>query len=106
MLSASPCALTFGNTMAYLFRPLVAHLLQPDMTVHQTNAAAAIRLTAATFRIADGIPEGIPKVEAAFRAASRLVEFYRANASELDRYAKAATPEPPESLTTSSPKSG
>lgn len=86
--------LTFGNTIAYLLQPRVAHLLQPDMTVHQTNAAAAIRLRSAAFRIADGIPAGILKVRAAFRAASRLIEFYRAHAAELDRHAKAATPDP------------
>lgn len=85
--------LTFGNTMTYLFRPLVEHLLQPGMTVHQTNAAAAIRLTSAAFRIADGIPDGIPKVRSAFRAASRLIEFYRAHTAELDLHAKASTPE-------------
>ena len=85
--------LTFANTTSHVFQPLVSHLLQPGMTVHQTGAAAAIRLKAPAFTIADGIPDGLPKVKAAFAAAARLIEFYRASAVELNRHAKAATPE-------------
>ena len=65
--------LTFANTTAHAFHPLVKHLLQPGMTVHQTGAAAAIKLTAPAFLVADGIPDGLPKVKAAFVAASRLI---------------------------------
>jgi hypothetical protein len=85
--------LTFGSTTAHLFQPLVKHLLQPDMTVHQTSAAAAIRITAPAFRVADGIPDGIPKVRAGFGAASRLIEFYRTHAAQLNLHAKSATPQ-------------
>jgi hypothetical protein len=37
-------------------------------------------------------PDGVPKVSAAFAAASRLIALYRKFASELDQHAKAATP--------------
>jgi hypothetical protein len=84
--------LTFANTTAYLFQPLVKHFLQSDMTVHQTSAAAAIRLTSPAFRIADGIPDGLPKVKGAFAAASRLIAFYRTYAAQLDQHAESATP--------------
>lgn len=84
--------LTFTETTSHLFQPLVKHLLQPDMTVHKPGAAAAIRLKSPSFRIADGIADGLPKVKAAFAASSRLIEFYRTFAVELDQHAKSATP--------------
>ena len=84
--------LTFANTTSHAFHPLVRDLLRPGMTVHQTAAATAIRLTAPAFLVADGIPDGLPKVKAAFAAAARLIEFYRSFATDLDRHAKAATP--------------
>ncbi len=84
--------LTFTNTIAHIFQPLIKHLLEPNMTVHQTGAAAAIRIKSSGFHIADGIAQGIPKVKAAFEASSRLVQFYRTFRIELDQHAKAATP--------------
>jgi hypothetical protein len=85
--------LTFANTTAHIFHPLVRQFLQPGMTVHQTGGAAAIRLTAPAFAIADGIPIGLPKVKLAFAAAARLIEFYRSFSAGLNEYAKSATPE-------------
>jgi hypothetical protein len=85
--------LTFANTTAHVFHPLIRPLLQPGMTVHQTGAAAAIRLTAPAFAIADGIPVGLQKVKLAFAAAARLIEFYRSFAGGLNEHAKKATPE-------------
>ena len=84
--------LTFADTTCHLFQPLVEHLLQPGMTVHQTGAAVAIRLTSPAFRIADGT-DGLPKVRSAFEAAARLIAFYRSFADDLNRHAAAATPE-------------
>jgi hypothetical protein len=84
--------LTFTNTTAHMFQQLVKHLLEPNMTVHQTGAAAAIRIKSSGFRIADGIADGIPKVRAALEASARLVQFYRAFRTELDQHAKASTP--------------
>jgi len=84
--------LTFTKTTTHLFKPLVKHLLQPDMTVQKTGAAAAIRLKSPSFRIADGITEGLPRVKAAFAASTRLIEFYRAHSVELNQHAKTATP--------------
>jgi hypothetical protein len=84
--------LTFGNTTAHLFRPVIAHLLDSDMFVHQTNASAAIRIETGGFAIADGILEGMPKVRSAFEASSRLIEWYRRSRVEIDQGAKEATP--------------
>lgn len=85
--------LTFANTTAHIFHRLVKQLLQPGMTVHQTGAAAAIRLTVPAFGIIDGIPIGLPKVKLAFAAAAQLIEFYRSFSGGLNEYAEAATPE-------------
>ena len=84
--------LTFANTTSYVFQPLVQHLLEAGMTVHQTGAAAVIRLESPAFRISDGIPDGLTKVSAAFAAASRLIALYRKFATKLDQHARAATP--------------
>jgi hypothetical protein len=84
--------LTFANTTAHIFYPLVKHLIQPGMTIPQTGAAAAIRLTAPDFAIADGIEIGLPKVKLAFAAAAKLIEFYRSSANGLYRHANKATP--------------
>ncbi|MEY9185778.1 hypothetical protein ABIG06_007333 [Bradyrhizobium sp. USDA 326] len=84
--------LTFANTTAHMFQQLIKEFLEPKMTVHQTGAAAAIRLKSPEFTIANGIDEGIPKVKAAFEASSRLIQFYRAFRPELDQHAKASTP--------------
>lgn len=84
--------LTFGNTTAYLFQPIIVHLLDSDMSVHQTNASAAIRIESSGFMIQDGIADGMPKIRSAFEASSRLIALYRGARAELDQGAKAATP--------------
>ena len=65
--------LTFGNTTAYRFKPTIADLLHADMSVHQTGKAAAIRIEASGFSVADGVAAGMPKVKVAFEAALRLI---------------------------------
>ena len=82
--------LTFANTTAHIFHPLVKHLIRPGMTVHQTGAAAAIRLTAPEFVIADGIQVGLPKLKLAFTAAATLIDFYRSSADGLYQHANTA----------------
>jgi hypothetical protein len=84
--------LTFTRTQAFNFQPAVAHLLQPDMSVHQTAAAAAIRIKISPFLVEDGIAENMPKVRTAFEACSMLIAFYRGARAELDKAAQAATP--------------
>jgi hypothetical protein len=84
--------LTFSNTTAHLFASAVTATLLDDMTVHQTAAAAAIRIETPGFRVTDGIVEGIPKVRSAFAAAERLVRLYLENRATLDRAAESATP--------------
>jgi hypothetical protein len=84
--------LTFGYTTAYLFQPVIAHLLDSDMAVHQTTLSAAIRIETSGFLIADGIADGMPKIRSAFEASSRLIALYRRARLELDEGAKAATP--------------
>jgi hypothetical protein len=49
--------LTFTQTTAHIFHPLIKHLLDPDMAVHQTGAAAAVRLESPRFQITDGVVE-------------------------------------------------
>ena len=84
--------LTFSNTTAHRFCPLVAGLLGVDMTIHQTAKSAAIRIEADGFEPSDGKEAGIPKVREAFTAAQRLIEFYRLHRSVLERAAQEATP--------------
>jgi hypothetical protein len=84
--------LTFNDTAAYVFQPLIKHLLHPEMTVHQTGAAAAIRIKSDGFKIADGLAATRHKIKAAFEASARLIQFYRRSREELDRHAKTATP--------------
>jgi hypothetical protein len=62
------------------------------MSVHQTNASAAIRIETSGFTITDGIVAGMPKIRSAFEASSRLIAFYRLARIELDQGAKVATP--------------
>jgi hypothetical protein len=62
------------------------------MSVHQTNASAAIRIESSGFLIQDGIADGMPKIRSAFEASSRLIALYRGARVELDQGAKAATP--------------
>jgi hypothetical protein len=82
--------LTFSNTKAHLFHERVATLLDPEMTIHQTSASAAIRIEVETFTPRDGIEMGLPRVRGAFEACERLIRFYRANKIPLDAAAVAA----------------
>jgi hypothetical protein len=83
--------LTFSNTIAPFFRNKIEHLLESDMSVHQTTASAAIRIETTKFRIADGVEAGMPKLREAFEACSRLIALYRRTRAELDKAAKDAT---------------
>jgi hypothetical protein len=84
--------LSFKDTTAHHFQQLIKHHLEPDMTVHQTGAAAAIRIKSPGFQITDGFAPALPKVKAAFEASARLIQFYRRLRSDLDRQAETATP--------------
>lgn len=81
--------LTFSNTQAAAFAGAIS-CLHEGMTVHQTAASAAIRITVEGFTPNDGLEAGMPKVERAFQAAGALIEFYRRNRRELDQAALAA----------------
>ena len=76
--------LTFSGTSCDIFHDLVAHLLESDMTVHQTAASTAIRLQTSGFTPEDGLENGVPKVRKAFESCSRLIRFYRTNRVALD----------------------
>ena len=76
--------LTFSNTALGPFRAKVEALLEPDMTLHQTSASTAVRLTVEGFQTADPIGGDMPKVRAAFAACSRLIDFYRRHRESLD----------------------
>ena len=84
--------LTFGRTTAYLFRPLVADLLEQGMSVHQTSASTAVRIEVPGFQISEGFPSACLKLDQAFEASCRLIDFYRRSRVLLEKHAKAATP--------------
>lgn len=84
--------LTFTNTTAYVFHREVAALLGPGMSIHQTAKAAAIRIEADGFAVTDELELALSRIRSAFSAAARLMEFYRANRTELDEAARRATP--------------
>jgi hypothetical protein len=83
--------LTFGKTTAHVFGDCISSLLEEGMAVHQAGESAAIRIKAPAFHVEDGIGAGLPKVKAAFEAASRLIKFYKGHHQELDQYAAQAT---------------
>jgi hypothetical protein len=81
--------LTFSNVQAHRFAERISDLLEPDMTVHQTAASAAIRLEVEPFKIADGEGHSLPLVEKAFQTSKQLIQFYRQHRSVLDEAAMA-----------------
>ena len=83
--------LAFANTTAHVFGEKAKHLLEDDMSIHQTSASAAIRLEVAGFQVTEG-DDGLHKVREAFKACARLIEFYRKNRSDLDVAAQVSTP--------------
>lgn len=85
--------LTFSGVTAQRFHEAVKHLLDADMSIHQTSASAAIRLEVSGFRIADGVEVGLPRVRSAFSSCGRLIEFYRHNREALDTAADQAATE-------------
>ena len=76
--------LTFTGVTAHQFHQRVSHLLEPEMTIHQTAASAAVRLEVAGFTISEGLEIGLPKLKAAFQACERLIQFYRTHRTALD----------------------
>jgi hypothetical protein len=83
--------LTFSNVEAARFQLSVAHLLDPDMTVHQTSASSVVRLVVSGFSVPAGIASEEEKVRAALSASERLVTFYRSNRGALDAAATASS---------------
>lgn len=77
--------LTFSSVSAHCFAEKVSHILEPDMTVHQTQASAAIRVEVDGFSISEGMSATLPKVEMAFLASERLIRFYRQHRAVLDQ---------------------
>lgn len=76
--------LTFSGSRAEVLHELIQHLLEPDMTVHQTSGSAAVRLVVRGFDISEGVGAGLPRLRNAFVACERLIRFYRENRDELD----------------------
>lgn len=87
--------LTFSNTTAHRFAEMISDRLGVGMTVHQTAASSAIRLTTQGFRPDEPIESGMIAVRQAFEASRRLIEFYRENRTDLDDAAASATPVQP-----------
>jgi hypothetical protein len=84
--------LTFAKTTAHEFAKRLQPLLAGDMTIHQTEASAAIRIEIQGFRISEGLDQCMPKVKKAFEASARLIEFYRKHRSLLNQAAAESTP--------------
>jgi hypothetical protein len=82
--------LTFSNVQAHRFSELVARFLDPDMTIHQTQASTAIRLKVEGFRIDEGLDVALLRAEKAFEVSERLIRFYRQHRSALDEAAQRA----------------
>ena len=76
--------LTFSNAQLRVFHDKAAHLLDPDMTVHQTGRSSAIRLRTDGFAPREELEAAIQKARAAFTACARLIRFYRDHRAELD----------------------
>lgn len=76
--------LTFSDAQLHIFVDKVAHLLDPDMTLHQTGKSSAIRLRTECFTPRDGLDTAIMNARTAFAACARLVTFYRRNRIALD----------------------
>jgi hypothetical protein len=83
--------LTFSATTAYRFHPLVASILDQDMTVHQTTGSAAIRLDVPPFQPGESPEEAMPRVRQAFAACARLIAYYRQHREVLDAAANRAS---------------
>lgn len=86
--------LTFTASLARLFSPLVKHLLEHDMTVHQTGKSAAIRLVVNGFKVSEPNEAVLSKVRSAFAACVCLVQFYRKNKHALNQAAAESLPDP------------
>jgi len=82
--------LTISNTVAAALHPDIAPLLGTGMSIHQTGKSAAIRIETEGFSVTDEL--GMTRIRSAFSAAAQLIEFYRANRTELDDAARSATP--------------
>jgi hypothetical protein len=86
--------LTFSNVQAHSFSEMIEHVLEPDMTVHQTAASAAIRLEVQGFTISDGLDACLARVEKAFEASERLIRFFRHHRAVLENAAEACQAPP------------
>jgi hypothetical protein len=86
--------LTFTDSLAPLFFPLVKPLLDDDMTVHQTGKSAAIRLEVEGFSVTEPDEAVLSNLRAAFTACVRLVRFYRRNHEVLNKAASESLPDP------------
>lgn len=84
--------LTFTGSIAYKFGPLVAAILDPDMTVHQMGKSAAIRLQVQGFQVTETWSAAELKVRAAFAASERLITFFRTSRSALSSAASEIDP--------------
>jgi hypothetical protein len=90
--------LTFTSSLARLFSPMVASLIDPDMTVHQTGKSAAIRIAVEGFNVSLPNEQVSRKIRNALAACLRLVEFYRRNRELLDKAASESLPSPARKL--------
>ncbi|HYA17254.1 MAG TPA: hypothetical protein VEF06_07300 [Bryobacteraceae bacterium] len=86
--------LTFSACTAYLFQPRIAALLEPDMTVHQTGKAAAVRIKTDPVLVREVDELARQRLREAFAACVRLIRFYRTNRERLMSAAAESLPEP------------
>jgi hypothetical protein len=86
--------LTFRRILSRKFAPVVASLLEPEMSVLQIGNSTAIRLVVERLEVSE-VDEGtLAKLRFAFAASVRLIRFYLTHRHELDVAALQSLPEP------------
>lgn len=74
---------TFSGIMVREFQPSIMHILEKDMTVHQTGKSTAIRLCVPVLEVGPWDNKTEERIRTAFTACTRLIGFYRTNKSVL-----------------------
>lgn len=85
--------LTISGTLAYRLAEHISAILQPDMTIHQTNKSTAIRLCVEGFKVEESWKVCEDRVRVAFAASERLIRFFQSNRAVLETAAANSLPE-------------
>ena len=86
--------LTFTGALSGVLVPLIKHLLDEDMSIHQTGKSTGIRLKVQSFTVSEFDEAAELKIRSAFTACERLIGFYRQHRVTLDAAAAKSMPPP------------